>query len=154
MDLKEFHKSIEDIVLFPGSLYELNILEKVNGSGKTYELIQQKDGEKYLTGPIIPKPSELKEMIRVMQGVGGILDKSDLGLELGLDDLGFELDKYKMDEMAGMLEEIMITLYETPELMETDIRLKAKKIGANGLVDVRLYHKDGIYMGVPVKLKK
>lgn len=145
MDLKEFHKSIEDIVLYPGGLDELNILEQATSSGRTYELMPQKEGVRYLTGIIIPKPSEFKERMTAMQSVTGTLSKNNLGLALHEDG---------MNEMTGMLGQIMTEIYQTPELMNIDIRLKAKKIGADGLIHFQLYDKDAIYMGIPVKLKE
>jgi len=146
MDLKQFYKSVEDIVLYPGDLNGLNLQEQVNGSGRVYELMPQKDAIKYIKGSIIPKPSELKEMVAAVQGASGKLDKLCSNLGLDEDTLG---------DMSGMmLEQMLLEAFEAPEFQNTDLRLKAKEAGADGLVHFQLYNTNDQYMGVPVKLKK
>jgi len=130
MDLKKFYEDVKDIVLYPGSLNELNMIEQARGDGLMYELLPQEGSVKYIIGTIIPSPSECEEIIGIMDGF--------------LDDAA--------DLMNG-LEEMVMELYGE-NVIDADIRMKAKKIGANGLIHVRLYNTDGIYMGVPVKIKK
>jgi len=60
----------------------------------------------------------------------------------------------ELGEASEMLEGLARQIYENPALREMDIRMKAKEIGANGLVHVQLYTKEGTYMGVPVELIK
>ena len=145
MEIKEFYKSVEDIILYPGNLKELNRLEQINGGDKSYELMPQNNGQRYLTGTIIPGQLEFEEAMTLVRITSGALSESDLDLDLDNEELGV---------LPEMMEQMTTKLYGKSEVQNLDLRLKAKKIGANGLIHIQMYNKDGTYMGVPVKLKQ
>ena len=141
MDLKEFYKTVEDIVLYPGTVDELNKRKDVTVSGKRYEEIPLHGGKKFITGVIIPSPSEFQELTNVMQ---------DAAEALG--GMGLDVDDADVNKLTEMLEPTMKKLYGIPAVMNMDLRLKVKEIGANGLVCVQLYNKEDRYMGIPVSV--
>ena len=135
MDLKQFYKQVEKIVLYPGSVDDLNRMEKLTNSGKHYNLVPIKGSTKYLTGPIIPGPNQFKELIDTIQFEAD----DELKITASTQKLAF----------TQKLEELVMQTYG-----DLDIRMKAQEIGAHGLVHVQLYNKERVYMGVPVKLEK
>jgi len=144
MDMKKFYKDIKGIVLYPGTLDELNRTERISGRDRVYELMPQKGSIMYITGVIIPSPSEVKEIFGLVRNVGMAFAKPD-SLGLPEDDV---------EEQVDGLENMLAALIGNREMINMDIRLRAKKIGANGLIHVHLYSKEGSHMGIPVVLGK
>jgi hypothetical protein len=136
MDIKEFYKSVEDIVLYPGSIDELNKIISVSGRKGAYELMPQQGNILYVTGVIIPTIPEMKKGLGIAKNITeslAMFRSQDL-------DLGTE-----------RLEEMMNELYMNPAMLSSDIRVAAKEIGANGLIHFQLFSKEDLYIGVPVK---
>jgi hypothetical protein len=147
-NLEKFYESIKGVILHLGSLDELNKNEQINGSGITYELMPQRSEKRYITGTITPTQSEIKEAMKSTKNLLGIINS--LGFELEGEEI---LDKEETNEIANIIENFTKQLFENPAAISNDIRLKAKEIGADGLIHVQLHTKDSIYMGVPVKKK-
>ncbi len=157
MDLKEFYKGIKGIVLFPGSVDELNILEEINSSDREYKLMPIKGDKKYLIGTIIPNLKEIEEQVNNLKEGIRIRVKAISaigGLETSLaQEIGREAFK-ELGPIGNIVESLYTENIKNPAFLGMDIRLKAKEIGANGLVHVQVYDKESFYMGVPVKLSK
>ncbi len=150
MKIKKFFKTVDDIVLHQGSLDELNRQEEINGSGRTYDLMPMKSGVRYLTGIIIPKPEEVKEILAV----------NFSRIEPNTSD-------EEADEAAEYVFELAKeTLYEVPRAQKFDLRMVAKEFGANGLIRLQLDTESKLelkdskysslnlttYQGTPVRL--
>ncbi len=142
--MKKFYDETKDIVMYPGSLEELNWIKGEMCRGNPYDILRIEGSKPYVTGVIIPSPTELRELMGLLNGVRG-----------GLGDLfgeSFAEIDDTLDEVLGNMEPLMMKLFGTPAMLKSDIRLKAKKMGAHGLIHVQMYSKDGLYSGVPVKL--
>ncbi len=135
MKIEEFYKAVKDVVLFPGSLDELNSLEKLCGSGKAYELLPafDKKAEKYTKGVFVPSIEDIKSYYDMLNKTHKVVCTQD-----GL----IEMVKYWITERYGILNYINL-----------DIRIKALEIGADGLTHFQKFDED-YFMGVPVKLAK
>lgn len=145
MDLNEFYKQVEGIIIFPGSVDDLNRVEEKAVSGNKYELFPVTGGNKFISGVIVPSKEELKAQLAVMSGIfAGIAELQ--GEEA-------EGAKKELDEMLeSQLEPFLHKMLGSPALMSLDLRLKAKQLGADGIVHVQMYDKNGRHFGVPVKL--
>ena len=158
MNMNKFYKTVEDIILFPGTVDELNDQEELIRleckTGKeyqykrVYETLPQQVGIRYISGVIIPSLEKLKEIGLTLLSIAG--DESNIEQKVKQKDLilDFMIDK----------------MYELPEVQQMDIRLKAKAMGANGLVHVQYEGTSSIslkssdfsnislqtYMGLPV----
>ncbi len=121
MRMNKFYKKVEDIILFPGTVDELNDQEELNKSGRVYETLPQQGGVRYISGSIIQSPEKFKELALALLSIAG----GGSNIEQKVEKSGFILD-FMVDKM-----------YELPEVQQMDIRLKAKKMGANGLVHVQ-----------------
>ena len=53
MNLQEFYKTVEDIILYPGTVNELNQRKDIIESCKKYEEMPLVGGKKFITGIII-----------------------------------------------------------------------------------------------------
>jgi len=148
----EFYKTIDHIVLFPGSLEELNHLEKLNSSNKVYDLMPNVDNIKdNLIGEFIfhQKLSDLKNHIE------GWAD-SFLITETKPAQRKATIQRFQMDDVIRNLH-----LLEDPKRMGQEIRVKVRDLGADGLIHFQLYETTysfvggchNYYTGVPVVLK-
>ncbi|MBI4919020.1 hypothetical protein HY837_03760 [archaeon] len=144
MDLNEFYKQVDGIVMFPGSVEELNRLEFSKKSGRSYSIVPLEGNRTFFTGVIVPSKEELREMICVMKGVA-------VGFAALRGEEAASAQKELEEEIESELEPVLHQLLGSPALMDLDLRLKAKKLGADGVVHVQMYNKDGMYFGVPVK---
>ena len=160
----DFHKSIENIILFPGSLEELNMTYNAGRSGTLYSIIPMTGSKRYVEGVIIPTEEEAMKVMKLMGSASltTILDaKAQLG-EFSEED--------KRQAVSGIMDMAYATLLEVYKLMpknfsELDIRKQAKDMGADGLIRVTYQSEsrqkvDGgpitemnltFYMGIPVK---
>ncbi|MBA3064108.1 hypothetical protein FP803_01580 [Candidatus Woesearchaeota archaeon] len=154
MRMNKFYKTVEDIVLFPGTVDELNDQEELITMRKTgmeclskkvYKTLPQQIGIRYISGVIIPSLEKLKEIGLTLLSIAG----GESNIEQKVKQKGLILD-FMVDKM-----------YEIPEVQQMDIRLKAKKMGANGLVHVQYEGTSNLksdfgnitiqtYMGLPV----
>jgi len=130
MRMNKFYKNVEDIILFPGTVNELNDQEELITMGKTgkeclskkvYKTLPQQGGVRYISGVIIPSPEKLKETALALLSIAS----GDSNIEQKVEKNGLILD-FMVDKM-----------YKLPELQKIDIRIKAKEMGANGLVHVQ-----------------
>ena len=151
MKISKFFKTVDDIVLYQGSLDELNRQEEINQSGKIYDFMPMKGSIRYLTGVIIPKPEEMEQILAVnLSRVKPKLSKTEID----------EAEKY----LFGIGKE---TTYESPMVQKFDLRMAAKKFGANGLIRLQKDNSENklglrdskysgltlvTYWGTPVKL--
>ncbi|HLC22200.1 MAG TPA: hypothetical protein VJJ79_00315 [Candidatus Nanoarchaeia archaeon] len=128
-------KTLDPIVLFPGSLEELNSL------GERYKFIPLQGGEKFLIGGITLRLSDLWLHITVThRNTGGGLIENVKG-PASTEEFGV---------LKGIVEEQYLQMGLS--LFERDIRHRAMVGGADGLVHVQLYSAQSpMYMGVPVK---
>jgi len=160
MSMNKFYKSVEDIILFPGTLDELNGQEELirllnkdkSIPQRVYQLLPQQGGVRYISGVIIQSPEKLKEIGLTLLSIAG----GGSNIEQKVEKSGFILD-FMVDKM-----------YELPKVQQMDIRLKAKKMGANGLVHVQYEGTSNLslkgsdfnsislhtYMGLPVRYRK
>lgn len=146
MNLKQFRKEIEEIFIFPGSIGDLH---KMLGQACNYEPILIPGGKKFLTGIIIPSIGELRELTSMMQeGIGSVQNVLE---QVAIGDENPDLTSDLFSKTGEMLEKMTAALYENPAIMKHDIRMKAKELGAHGLVYFQMYTKNDVYMGVPVK---
>jgi hypothetical protein len=154
MDLRQFYMEAGKIALFPGSVDDLNRIESASNSGKQYELMPVDGGRKYLTGAIIPSPTEIRELMKAQ--LSGISAFSESGLAAKMDMNPETISEFESQfgEASEMLEQLTKQMFGNPAIMGMDLRMKAREIGANGLVHVQLYNKEATYMGVPVKLQR
>jgi len=129
--MNKFYKTVEDIILFPGTVDELNDQEELITMRKTgrerlskrvYETLPQQVGIRYISGVIIPPPEKLKEIALALLSIAS---GSNSNIEQKIEKEGLILD-FMVDKM-----------YKLPEVQQMDIRLKAKAMGANGLVHVQ-----------------
>lgn len=134
MGLKNFYETVEDIVLYPGTLDELNRIERRGKTGKIYDFMPQLSGQQYIIGILVPTAEEFKDFMMVARAAVGALSE--------------DLENAEILERA---EELRDKLFSSPQVRAQDLRVKAKKIGAQGLIHVQLYTKDSLYMGVPVR---
>lgn len=140
------------IALFPGSVDDLNRIESLSNSGRRYELMPIDGGRKYLTGVIIPSPTELRELMNAQISGMAAFKETELASDLDLEPKELAELENQVGEAYELIEQLAKQMFGKPEIMRMDIRMKAKEVGANGLVHVQLYNKEGLYMGVPVKL--
>ena len=155
MKLQQFYRETGKITLFPGSVDDLNTIESLSNSNKQYELMPVDSGRKYLTGAIIPSLTEVRELMK--EQISGISALGESGLAAKLLDFDTETIsglKDHLGDASKIVEQLAKQMFENPAIMGTDIRMKAKKIGANGLIHIQLYNKEETYMGVPVRLQK
>jgi len=66
MDLNNFYKRVKDIIIYPGSLDELNEEERILGSGRIFTLNPINSGLRTLQGIIIPDLNNVKENLEIM----------------------------------------------------------------------------------------
>ncbi len=149
--LEKFYKSIESIVLFPGSLAELNKQEKARDSGIIYGFLPKKS-PRYIRGTLFPTRKDFETYAHAASVIDKLL-QNDIAtgmkqkLQVYMGPLIFEADQ------LGSLTEKNIedTLKMYPQdLLDLDVRLQAKKIGAQGLVYLQLVDTQ-IYQGMPVR---
>lgn len=154
MDLPQFYMEAGKIVLFPGNVDDLNRLDITSNAsrGMEYSLMPMQGGRKFITGMLIPSPIELRELMQLQMGGLSAAKTSGLTSKLGLNK---ELDdaEAQAGEAFKMIEQLARQMFGQQATMDADIRMKARLLGANGLVHVQLYTKDGMYMGVPVRLE-
>ena len=132
MDIKEFLDSIATVVLFPGNLGDLNhLMAQVPLEGKKYEYLAPPKGpRKYLEGLLLPTPGpDMSSYLRALTKIIVMLHEEEGPIE----------EPYKT--LEGMYQKTLSQIL-TPEVMEIDIRLKAKQLGATGLVHLQ-------YLGQP-----
>ena len=154
MDLRQFYMEAGKIALFPGSVDDLNRMESASNSGGQYELMPVDGGRKYLIGDIIPSPTEVRELMKAQLSGISAFSASRLAAKMDMNPEILSEIESQFGETFEMLEQLTKKMFENPAVMDMDIRMKARKIGANGLVHVQLYNKEATYMGVPVKLQK
>ena len=153
MDLKQFYREAGKIVLFPGSIADLNAIEALSDSRSSirrYQLMPVEGGQKYLTGILIPSPAELREQTTAKRLGMAVLQTSGLAGRLDSETEAVA----ELGEVLETIERLTIQIVSKPEIMGMDIRMKAREIGANGLVHFQAHgNKEETYMGVPVKLQ-
>ncbi len=146
MNMKEFYEDVEKIFLFPGCIDDLN---SRTGKNIEYERIRMKGGKQFLTGIVIPSIEEIKELTAVAQE--GVDAAQGLLGQLGVPFEDDDVLKQGFAQAQKMLEKVAEKAYGNPALMQRDIRMKAKELGAYGVAYFQMYNKDGLYMGVPVR---
>jgi len=157
MNMNKFYKIVEDIILFPGTLDELNQQEELirmiktgeeHFSKRVYKPLPQQGGIRYISGVIIPPIEKLREIGLTLLSIAG----GESNIEQKVEQKGLILD-FMVDKM-----------YKLQDVQKIDIRLKAKAMGANGLVHVQYEGTSSIslkssdfgnitlqtYMGLPV----
>ena len=144
--MNEFYDQVKDIVVFPGSVSELNDMMK--SEGKQYKLMPVKGPKKYLTGALLPTKDEMKSLIAEKLGALDAFQQSNAANELfdgELPDLG------DISVARKLITSIFSELLNNPTYVNMDIRVKAKQMGADGLVRVQPDTSKDTYLGVPVK---
>jgi len=127
MNLKQFYLEYEPFILFPDSLDDLNILEI--GKRKEYAYLQMDSGKKYITGTITPSLNER--------------------LEQKLEEMGFPTIIENIDSELKEVEKLIKKILSEQFVNQNDIRIKAKRIGACGLVNLQ-YYSEKTFMGIPI----
>jgi len=141
MNLKKFYKTIDDIVLYPGSVKELNDRERKKNSGKTFEEIPLNHGKKYIEGIVLPEMSSVKETVTTV----------------------IKVTSPKNEEYAEIIH-MLSEIYSG--VTGLDLRIKAKKLKADGFVHLQYVGQSSLnlrdskfgeivlaqYIGVPVRL--
>jgi len=141
MNLKKFYKTIDDIVLYPGSVKELNDRERKKNSGKTFEEIPLNHGKKYIEGIVLPEMSSVKETVTTV----------------------IKVTSPKNEEYAEIIH-MLSEIYSG--ITGLDLRIKAKKLKADGFVHLQYVGQSSLnlrdskfgeivlaqYIGVPVRL--
>jgi len=137
MKKDEFYNTVEGIFLFPGSLYELN------SSRKEKYWIYPKNINS-LQGVVIPSEKEIGEISNIL----------------------FEFSEFDKKSVPNISEFFWDNFYHNENLQNIDLRVKAKKLGANGLIRYNSFNKSDmtfkdqllkgitfeIFMGIPVKI--
>lgn len=143
MNLADFNKSVEGIFLFPGSLEELHQRKGNRPSLPVrYEYIINPLqgnlgsllGELYLTGFKVPTIEEYDAMMLMQQGLAGKIASS----------------VPMLSKAAKRWEGSLLEFYTLREVQEQDIRVKAKKVGAAGIIHFQPYLKE-LYMGAAIR---
>ncbi len=138
MDRKTFYNKVEKIVLFPGSLDELNQREECKRRRNLYEFFPN---DTLLSGIVIPSERDINEFTNALLQVAG-------------------------EEEQNFSDLMWNNFYFHDKLLNLDLRIKANKMGANGLIRYQYLNKSeinlndsrmksvsfDIYMGVPVKI--
>jgi hypothetical protein len=106
-------KAKEHVVVFPGSLKELNSL-----SGKVYEIMP---GYLFVQGMELPEESLFGDLTKMM---GAFIDELNKGAEVR------ELTETAVADMT----EKMKKMYQRPEFIERDIRVMAYRAGADAII--------------------
>lgn len=129
------HKALEHIILFPGSLEELNSL------GIKYEFVPLQLGEKFLVGRITPRLSDLWLHMTVTSKT----PESDY-----VESVKRPASSEQYNAVKKIVEESFLQM--GLQFFERDIRHRAMVDGVDGLIHVQLYSATPqLYMGVPVK---
>ncbi|MCR4327687.1 MAG: hypothetical protein NUV46_03850 [Nanoarchaeota archaeon] len=137
MEKEKFYKTVEGIFLFPGSLYELNSSRK-----EKYEIYPKNISS--LQGMAIPSEKDMGELTKIL----------------------FELFGFDEESIPNVSEFFWDTFYHDERIQNVDLRIKAKKLGANGLIRYKPFSKldmtfdnqllkkttFDIFMGIPVKI--
>jgi len=116
MNLDGFYKEIENVVVYPGSLDELND-EQMRNSARQFRLFSQNEARRFIEGILIPSPGEIDEGFAVVRSL--IEDPSD-------DEL------IKKVELG--LREAMDLQYSNQQIQDLDIRLRAYRMHADGII--------------------
>ena len=127
MNLKQFYKEYETFILFPDSLDELNILERDKRNEYTY--LPMDSGQKYITGTITLSLNEK--------------------LEQKLEEMDFPTLIENIDLELKEVEKLIKKILKEQFVNKKDIRIKAKMIGACGLVMLQ-YYSEKTFMGIPI----
>lgn len=150
MNTEEFFSAVSGIILHSGSLEELNGIQKVSNSGRRYALRDfPGDTTTYLTGLLIPSSSELELMV-VQRDVLGSLN------ERFFDPRNEEHRELALSELQADVRnaaECIEAMLKVPYIVNMDLRVKAQRIGASGLIHVQPY-ANNIYSGIPVTHRK
>jgi hypothetical protein len=162
MNLKQFYQKVKDVLLFPGTLDELNRQEEINKSGRVYDLVKDTQSARYVRGLLVPGWSETEAFMRSMLMVA---------VEANMDE--FEREEYnpqetesELEELIGPLKEIFDKVRCSPYMLKHDIRLKAREMKANGIIHFKYECENSVdlkdnaissikynfYTGVPVRL--
>ena len=150
MKLDEFYKTIDDIFLYTGNLEELN---QTPYKRNHFRRMPLKSSRQFLHGVIIPTEQEVREQVGTLASI--VYNEAfDDGTT------------YEQEDLDEFIEVIFEGFFKNEEFQNMDIRMKAKKIGANGLIHVQYYAesrlqseyspmfantKFWLYSGVPVK---
>ena len=139
---RAFTERIGSTFIFPGSLQELNENPGVvHGHRHGYRTM---DGQPFVKGVLIPSLEEL-------YALGGMQSNSiaEFFSQLGK---GFDVLGEQLDELLEGVSPILDELLTREGILGQDIRVKAKELGAAGLVRVQLYSTENIvqHWGMPV----
>jgi hypothetical protein len=122
-----------------------------------YEYVPVLGAKKYLTGIIIPTRAEDIENLRAQYY--GHASLAEFGLQAILE-MENEIVPGEEAELESTIrdDETLLSFVrdkklKNPEIANLDIRMKARRLSAQGLVHVQLYNKEDFYMGVPIRLK-
>ncbi len=142
MKLDDFYKKVEGFTLFPGSIMELTAYYGAKA-------VPVKNQNIFITGIIIPSRSEISDVLGCHQS--GIASFGEFVTQQGIDDLLSEAQNEFANKFS-LLKAMLEKMYENQDLQDTDIRVKAKALGADAVVHFQLYDaKNTMYMGIPVK---
>jgi hypothetical protein len=132
MDYNEFSKSVEDIVLYPGNLAELNQMGE-----QKYSIMPLEGSQKYLIGIFIPDlATYLNEMASPLKALMylGLKAHEPTLLEASPEEADEAMNQL-LEEMSGNMKPMVDLLGNFfLQMWEDDIRTKAKKLGASGLI--------------------
>jgi len=150
-------KELSDFILTPQSLTELN----KRGEQKYVELPRE-NGVQYITGQLIENFENTMNIMDILEKIPSedkVEDKKTIPSVLPVNDsrdvkmdeskLTASIMKNKLAQVMPLLEKIGILNIIPPE---KDIRYIAKQMGADGLVEMRLYNTQPLtYMAIPVQ---
>ena len=141
MNRKEFNEYVKDVIVFPGTLTELNGAQ-LNEKGLPYFLMPMKASHKFISGTLIPSVEEMKETFSTMKNGSELVAK--------LVSMEKEEAKKMLDELLNQLIEKAEKMYNIPLILHADIRYRARQAGADGVIHFRQYGGENVFLGVPV----
>ena len=157
MDEIEFQEKVKDIIIYPGSLNELNEIERLKNSNREYELMALETPSYFIKGTLVEGLGD-----KIFPLLNFAL-KQYIGLspELDKEERQFVEEISEEKTLKGIIE-ILNSSKETEIIkkiiIDLEIRVSAKELGADGIIHFQFLHRSGDdleqYMGVPVKLKK
>ena len=108
---KSFVEEVKDIIIFPGSISELQKLKKEGE--KHYELMPMNGANLYLRGSLLPSKEQVNELLT--------LTISTAGEEY--------LEEYS-EELEYISETMFNKMYMSTNIRHSDIRIKVKRNGS------------------------
>ncbi len=155
VSLERYYEIVKKFVLYPGTLDELNQIEPDKDN---YKIILQPGAKQYIKGYVFPSNEEIDHKMQLSNNIAEIIYDNlpftdQYRLKPTIKILGLEFDGNIAPDLTAR---DILSFYHEIGMMDEDIRIKAKKIGAEGLIHFNpISNKDiPYYSGVPVKRNK